>query len=172
MAQQSLATQPAREIAPAIHAGAVSDQIKEMFDSVARRAYELFQSNGQSWGHDLEDWLQAEREIFHPAHISVSESTGGVSIRAELPGFNAKDVDVNIEGRRVTISAKREAREEKKDKKSIFSEYCSNQVLRVVNLPTDVNVAESKANMRDGVLTLELPNAALAQSIPVTGKSA
>lgn len=98
--------------------------------------------------------------------------TDGVSIRAELPGFNAKDVDVNIEGRRVTISAKREAREEKKDKKSIFSEYCSNQVLRVVNLPTDVNVAEAKANMRDGVLTLELPNAAPIQSIPVTGKSA
>ena len=55
----------------------------------------------------------------------------------------------------------------KKDKKSIFSEYCSNQVLRVVDLPTDVKVAESKANMRDGVLTLELPKVVPAQSIPL-----
>lgn len=172
MAQQGLATQAARETAPAIRVGTLPDEIKQMFDSVARRAYEIFESKGPPWGHDLEDWLQAERELFHPAHISVSESAAGLSIRAELPGFNAKEVEVNIEGRRVTISARREAREEKKDKKSIFSEYCSNQVLRVVDLPTDVKVAESKANIRDGVLTLELPKVVPAQSIPVTGKSA
>jgi hypothetical protein len=32
-------------------------------DQIARRAYELFLARGSEHGHDVEDWLQAEREI-------------------------------------------------------------------------------------------------------------
>ena len=32
-------------------------------DELARRAYELYQARGEEPGHELEDWLQAEREI-------------------------------------------------------------------------------------------------------------
>lgn len=32
-------------------------------DPVARRAYELFETRGREEGHDLDDWLQAEREV-------------------------------------------------------------------------------------------------------------
>ena len=32
-------------------------------DEIARRAYELCQARGGEPGHELEDWLQAEREI-------------------------------------------------------------------------------------------------------------
>ena len=32
-------------------------------DDVARRAYELFQARGGEPGHELENWLEAEREL-------------------------------------------------------------------------------------------------------------
>lgn len=32
-------------------------------EQIARRAYELFVARGRAEGHDLEDWLQAEREL-------------------------------------------------------------------------------------------------------------
>lgn len=32
-------------------------------DAISARAYELFQARGGEHGHDLEDWLQAEREV-------------------------------------------------------------------------------------------------------------
>ena len=32
-------------------------------EQVARRAYELFLARGGEHGHDVEDWLQAEREL-------------------------------------------------------------------------------------------------------------
>jgi Protein of unknown function (DUF2934) len=32
-------------------------------DDVARRAYELFLARGQAEGHDVEDWLEAERQL-------------------------------------------------------------------------------------------------------------
>jgi DUF2934 family protein len=30
---------------------------------VTRRAYELYEERGGEHGHDLDDWLQAEREV-------------------------------------------------------------------------------------------------------------
>jgi Protein of unknown function (DUF2934) len=32
-------------------------------DDVARRAYELFLARGRAKGHDVEDWLEAERQL-------------------------------------------------------------------------------------------------------------
>src|SRR5215510_2812218 len=32
-------------------------------DDVARRAYELFLTRGRAEGHDVEDWLEAERQL-------------------------------------------------------------------------------------------------------------
>ena len=33
------------------------------YDQIARRAYELYAQRGYQHGHDVEDWLQAEREL-------------------------------------------------------------------------------------------------------------
>jgi len=172
MAQQGLATQPAREAAPAIRVGTLGDEIKKLFDSVARRAFEIFQSNGQALGHDVENWLQAERELFHPAHLDVSESAEGFTVCTEVPGFKAKELEVNIDGRRLTISGKRETREERKDKKTVYSEYCSGQLLRVVDLPADVKAEAATATLKDGVLELEVPKAVAAKKIPIASKAA
>jgi hypothetical protein len=33
------------------------------YDAIARRAYELYVARGLTDGHDLDDWLEAEREL-------------------------------------------------------------------------------------------------------------
>lgn len=35
----------------------------DVSELIAARAHELFQSRGGEQGHDLDDWLQAEREV-------------------------------------------------------------------------------------------------------------
>jgi hypothetical protein len=42
---------------------------------ISRRAYELYSARGGEAGHDLEDWLQAEKEIMH-----AGLSTGAVAL--------------------------------------------------------------------------------------------
>lgn len=42
-------------------------------DEVARRAYELYVARGGEPGHELEDWLQAEREINQHGQIAHSD---------------------------------------------------------------------------------------------------
>lgn len=172
MAQQAVATQSYQGATPAIRMGTPNDGIKQMVDSIARRAFEIFQSDGHLGGHDVEDWLQAERELFHPAHIEVAESAEGFTVRAEVPGFKPKELEINIEDRRLTISGKRETHEERKDKKAVYSEYCSDQVLRVVDLPGEVKADLAKANLKDGILEVEVPKAAPAKKIPIASKTA
>ena len=46
-------------------------------DDVARRAYELFLARGQREGHDVEDWLEAERQL-------DAESGSGRDVRSEV----------------------------------------------------------------------------------------
>lgn len=171
MAHQALATSP-REPSPTIHVGPPNDGIKEILDSLARRAFSIFESNGRRFGNDLSDWLQAERELLHPAPLDVSESDGSFEVRTEVPGFEAKQLEINFEGRRLTISGKRETREEHKDKKSVYSESCSDHILRIVDLPADVNAEAARANIKDGILAVNIPKAAPARKIPVSTKAA
>ena len=39
--------------------------IKCIPDLIRKRAYQLFEARGRRRGHELDDWLQAEREIKH-----------------------------------------------------------------------------------------------------------
>lgn len=41
----------------------MKDANLDRVDVIAQRAYELFQERGREDGHDLDDWLRAEREL-------------------------------------------------------------------------------------------------------------
>lgn len=43
-------------------------------EAIARRAYELFLARGGQPGHELDDWLQAERELIEAAPRSADSS--------------------------------------------------------------------------------------------------
>ena len=46
-------------------------------EAIARRAYELFLSRGEEHGHDLDDWLQAERELGGAARPAMPKKSDG-----------------------------------------------------------------------------------------------
>lgn len=146
--------------------------VQRMYDSIARRAFEMFERNGRPFGNDLEDWLQAESELLHPVHIEMAESDDGLHVEAEVPGFGPKELEVRVEPRRLTITGKRESKEERKTKKTIYKEQCSDEILRVVDLPAEINTEKMKATLENGVLRLEMPKAAPATKVPVEVKVA
>lgn len=44
-------------------------------EDVARRAYELFQARGGEPGHELEHWLEAERELSRTSSSEAHEQS-------------------------------------------------------------------------------------------------
>ena len=90
-----------------------------------------------------------------------------------MPGFNEKEIEVSVEPRRLTITGKRETetKEEKKGK-TVYSESCSDQILRIVDLPANVDAEKATATLKNGVLHLTMPKAAKAKTIEIKPKAA
>jgi len=148
------------------------ERMNEVFDTISRRAFELFESNGRIFGHELEDWFKAERELFHPVHINVTDTGEAVEVKAEVPGFNEKELEISVEPRRLTILGKRETAKEEKKGKIVYSESCSNQVFRVVDLPVEVMAERAEATLKNGTLHLTMPKVVAAQPVNVQAKTA
>jgi HSP20 family protein len=146
--------------------------VNAIFDAISRRAYEIFESSGYAPGRELDNWFQAERELLHPVHIQVNESEDALEIQAEVPGFSDKELEVSVEPQRLVISGKRETNAEQKKGKTVYSETCSDQILRIVDLPAEVEAEKAVANLKDGVLELHLPTAAKARNVKVETKAA
>ena len=134
----------------------IFDRIEELHHSIARRAFELFEGNGRWPGRELEDWLRAESELLHPTHLELTESDNHLNVRAEVPGFTAKDLEIHVEPRRLTVSGKHETKEENKKSKIHYSELSTGEILRVVHLPADVDTSNVTATLKDGILHVKM----------------
>lgn len=150
----------------------LADRMERLYDSIAQRAFEIFQHNGGRDGRDLADWFEAESQILHPVHMEISESDDALTVKAEVPGFEAKDLDIQVQGNRLTISGKHEAKEENKKGKTIYSECRANEIFRSVTLPADVESSKVTATLKDGVISIELPKTERAKSVRVETKTA
>lgn len=133
---------------------------QKAFDAISRRAFEIFEGNGRIFGHDIEDWSKAEKQMFHPVHLDMTETDESILVKAEVPGFSEKELDITVEPTHLTISGKRESSKEQKKGKSVYSETCSNEIFRSVTLPAEVETVKVTATLKDGVLQLTMPKAA------------
>jgi HSP20 family protein len=120
----------------------------------------------------MRHWLEAEREVLHPVHIRMEETDGEFLVRAELPGFTASDIEVSVEPRRLAITGKRESKLEDKQGDAVYTEQCSDEIFRTMELPAEVNVAKVTATLKDGILEVQLPKTAATKPTLVEPQAA
>jgi HSP20 family protein len=145
--------------------------MNELFDAISRRAFELFEGDGGISGRELDHWFRAEAELLHPAHVQIKELDDAIVVDAEVPGFNANELQLSLEPRRLTISGKKQSSTEQKKGNVVYSERCSNELLRSVELPVEVNVSRASATLNNGILELSAPKLAAAK-VSIAAKSA
>lgn len=155
-----------------VHFSSLLERMDQISKAIARRAYEVFESDGRPPGRELDHWFRAESELLHPVHVEIAESDDSFSVRAEVPGFTADQLEVSVEPRRLTISGKRETRAEHKKGKTVYADRCADQIFRVLDLPTDVDANKVTAKLKEGALELEMPKAARVQKTRVASQSA
>jgi len=172
MPEQSAVTiKRVKETVPARAVEDIPERIREIYDSIERRAFAIFESNGRMHGRDLEDWLQAESELVHRIHLEIAESDREMRIRAEVSGFKASEIEVSVEPRRLTIVGSPEAKEQNKTEALLYSDRCTDRMLRIVELPGAVDPERVTANLKDGVLELTLPKAVVANVAEVESQA-
>jgi HSP20 family protein len=116
-------------------------------------------------------WMQGEPEFGRFWGLDIEEKDGEVVIKAEAPGFEAKDFDVHVSGNVLTIRA--EKKQERKEKRNggQFEERRFGSFERTVNLPPGADPDKVDAKYRNGILEVHIAQSeeAKGKRIPVKG---
>ena len=105
----------------------------------------------------------ARNFAFNPA-LDVSEEADRFVVKADLPGMDKKDVQVNVQNDILTIKGERKAESEQKGKNYHRVERSYGSFQRSIRLGQAVKSKDIKANYKNGVLEIVLPKSEDSQT--------
>jgi HSP20 family molecular chaperone IbpA len=141
-----------------------ADELEQIQESIARRAYDLFLTRGGSLGDPWADWFAAEREILRRPAVDLLEKDGSFTVSASLAGVDPQDVQVDISPQDVVIKAQVQHWHTERDGRVHQCEFKSGRIFRAVHLPRPVDTARARAELRNGVLNVTAPIAREARA--------
>lgn len=89
--------------------------------------------------------------------IESHVENGNVTVKADLPGVDPKDVSISVTGNQLTITGERKYEEKKEEKDYFYQEVQYGKFARTLTLPEGVDADKVKANYKDGVLQITMP---------------
>jgi type II secretory pathway predicted ATPase ExeA/HSP20 family molecular chaperone IbpA len=152
--------------------GPTFELAQEINDLIASRAYELFESGGFTHGHAREDCLRAESEILLKVPVDVTETETELTVRADVPGFGEKDLEVRIAPRSLCILGRRQGTSDQKEGKTVYSERRSKQIFRMLDLPSEIDPDGVHATVSDGLLEIKVSKVGLGEKVSVVVRAA
>jgi HSP20 family protein len=106
--------------------------------------------------------------------VDIIENDNAFEITAELPGLDAKNIELGLSDDVLTIKGEKKEEKEEKTKDRYVSERRYGSFRRSVQLPSSIDAGKIEANYKSGILTITLPKSAEAQKkqtvIPITTK--
>ena len=129
-----------------------------------QRAHEIFRTNGGIFGRDLDDWLQAERELVWKPSIELDEKNNEFRLRVAVPGVDPKDIDIEVTPEDILVKADLH-HEHKEEKEEVYTcEFASGNLFRSVHLPKKIDPDKVKAEFKNGIVSLKAPVAEAARA--------
>ncbi len=118
----------------------IQKEMNRMFDSIASRTTD-------KWG-----------SAFVPA-AEMEETSEAIHLKLEVPGLDAKDIDIQVSAEAVSISGERKSETKTEEKGMTRSEFRYGSFRRIIPLPVRVQNTSVNAEYKDGILNLTLPKA-------------
>ncbi|MEM9952254.1 MAG: Hsp20/alpha crystallin family protein [Chloroflexota bacterium] len=95
----------------------------------------------------------------HGLTLDVHESENDYTVVADVPGYDADNIDIRLHDDVLTITAENTNESEEERGKAIIRERRYGKVSRSLRFPVNVNADAIEAQYTDGVLTLTIPKA-------------
>jgi HSP20 family protein len=89
--------------------------------------------------------------------VDISEDEKEMKIVANIPGYDPKNVKVELEKGHLIIQGETEEEKEDRDKRYFRRERACGQFYREIALPPYVDVQHAKCRMKNGTLTVTMP---------------
>jgi len=127
------------------------DEFDRMFERFSRQWPSVLEGNGWRWGLEMED------------------EDDSIVVKAEAPGFEAGDFDLQFSDNRLVIRASKKV--ETQGEKGKPSEYREQECYQSVTLPSGIDKDKVEAKYHSGVLTITLPKTAEGKAKRIAVKS-
>lgn len=95
---------------------------------------------------------------FIPA-AEMHETPDQISLKMEVPGIEAKDLDIKVTAEAVAITGERKSEVKNDDKSMSRSEFRYGSFQRIIPLPARIQNDKVQAEFKNGVLCLTMPKA-------------
>jgi len=132
------------ELSPRGHQGGNVAHRREHPLQQLRRSFDTF--FGPLWGG-----FEQEFEPMRVWDFDVREKDNEIAVRAEMPGFDENEMDVQINDNVLTIRAEKEQKGDGREEYRSF--------YRSIALPTGIDTEKVQASYRNGVLEMHIPRA-------------
>ena len=97
-----------------------------------------------------------ERNQNWTPEVSIFENDKLYTVTMDIPGVEKKDVNIEVEGSCLTVTGKRDEKNEK-DMSLYYSQTRYGNFSRTFNLPEEIGVEKISAKYKNGTLILTLP---------------
>jgi HSP20 family protein len=101
----------------------------------------------------------AEGSVAWMPKIDVKRSGDDIVVRAELPGIDPANVDVEVTDGVLTIRGERRQEEQQEGEDWLVCESCYGSFERSLTIPESVDVSAITADYKDGILVVHVPKA-------------
>ena len=108
----------------------------------------------------------ATRTFKHLPAVDIRETEQSYLLDMELPGYDEKDIEINVDGSSLSIAAKHEEAKDTKEPEQgtwILRERRVSSFTRSFKLPENSNPEEVSAEFKNGILSMEIKKRAEAQ---------
>ena len=116
------------------------------------RMNRLFEDAGRTWRTDE----PAATTTWSPS-VDIFETEGEIVVKAELPGMDRKDIQLNLENNVLSLRGERKFTKETKDENYHRIERSYGVFSRTFSIPATVDEEKIRADYKDGVLKIFLP---------------
>jgi HSP20 family molecular chaperone IbpA len=119
------------------------EEMESISANIRKKAYELFLMRGDSPGSDVDDWLQAERQLMWLPDTELSEKEKEFQVRIQVRGLEPKDIRIIAMPNSILLQAEPKSRESK--------------LFQRLDFPTPVNPDRVTAKLDKGILQVVAP---------------
>ena len=103
-----------------------------------------------------ENWNDFGNWSGFPA-AEITEKDDAFYLKLEVPGMEARDLDIQVMKDRVAIAGERKSETKSEENGNVRSEFRYGKFQRVIPLPAHIQNTSVTADYKDGILNLTLP---------------
>ncbi|MBR8840382.1 MAG: Hsp20/alpha crystallin family protein [Stigonema ocellatum SAG 48.90 = DSM 106950] len=108
-------------------------------------------------GSNLASVTVGERAFTRVPAVEINDTEDAIHLKLEVPGIEAKDLDVQVTENSVTIRGDRSTEKKTEDNGRTVTEFHYGKFERVIPLNARIQNTNVTAEYKDGILNLTLP---------------